>query len=57
MTERHNGTKPISEHPANTAAPYPRGAAKAAVDMIADVSFSGAAIWLLFLSLSLEPNR
>ena len=43
------------EHPAKAVAQYPWGATLGALDLIADVSFSGALMWFCFLSLSLEP--
>lgn len=43
------------EHPAKAVAQHPWGTTLGALDLIADVSFSGTLMWFCFLSLSLEP--
>lgn len=43
------------EHPAKAVAQHPWGATLGALDLIADVRFSGTLMWFCFFSLSLEP--
>lgn len=46
--ESHTRAKSLSEHPGEAVAQYPWGAALGALDLIADVSFSGASMWFCF---------
>lgn len=46
--ESHTRAKSLSEHPEKTVAQHPWGAALGALDLIADVSFSGASMWFCF---------
>lgn len=47
--------KVTREHPAKAVAQHPWGATLGALDLIADVRFSGTLMWFCFFSLSLEP--
>lgn len=51
--ESHTQAKSLSEHPEKAVAQHPQGATLGTLDLIADVSFSGASLRFCFLSLSL----
>ena len=46
--ESHTRAKSLSEHPGKAVAQSPGGVALGALDLIADVSFSGASLWFCF---------